>query len=229
MKEKGKETDQVTYSHTQGIGSRTLPQTPSTLPPSSSDTKSEVTQVPDKKWHSIGNFLVVQWLGLCNSTAWGPGLIPDWGTNPSSPAVRLKIKATVFAHCELTLWASLVAQIVKNPPAVQETQVWALGWEDPLEKGMATHSSILAWRIPWRETWWAKSHGVTKSQTRLGNFCFFTFPYAGFIYLFLATPMWEIDELQVRYLQLAPCLHSLRQEMAGLQLRHLQSASCLSS
>ena len=45
-------------------------------------------------------------------------------------------------------WASLVAQLVKNPPAVQETWVWFLGWEDPLEKGKATYSSILAWRIP---------------------------------------------------------------------------------
>ena len=47
--------------------------------------------------------------------------------------------------------ASLVAQMVKNPPAMQETQVQSLGWEDPLEKEMATHSSILAWRIPWTE------------------------------------------------------------------------------
>ena len=46
-------------------------------------------------------------------------------------------------------WASLVAQLVKNPPAVQETWVRSLGWVDPLEKGKATHSSILAWRIPW--------------------------------------------------------------------------------
>ena len=45
----------------------------------------------------------------------------------------------------------LVAQMVKNPPAMQETQVWTLGLEDPLEKGMATHSSIPAWRIPWTE------------------------------------------------------------------------------
>ena len=45
--------------------------------------------------------------------------------------------------------ASLVAQLVKNPPAVQETPVGFLGLEDPLEKGAATHSSILAWRIPW--------------------------------------------------------------------------------
>ena len=46
-------------------------------------------------------------------------------------------------------WASLVAQLVKNPPAVREIWVRSLGWEDPLKKGIATHSSILAWRIPW--------------------------------------------------------------------------------
>ena len=45
--------------------------------------------------------------------------------------------------------AALIAQLVKNPPAVPETLVQFLGWEDPLEKGKATHSSILAWRIPW--------------------------------------------------------------------------------
>ena len=45
--------------------------------------------------------------------------------------------------------ASLVAQLVKNLPAIQETWVGSLGWEDPLEKGKTTHSSILAWRIPW--------------------------------------------------------------------------------
>ena len=48
-------------------------------------------------------------------------------------------------------WASLVAQLVKNPPAMQETWVQSLGWEDPLEKGKATHSSTLDWRIPWTE------------------------------------------------------------------------------
>ena len=48
-------------------------------------------------------------------------------------------------------WASLVAQTVKTPPATWDTWVRSLGWEGPLEKGMATHSSILAWRIPWAE------------------------------------------------------------------------------
>ena len=48
-------------------------------------------------------------------------------------------------------WASLVAQLVKNSMAMQETWVQSLGWEEPLEKEMATHSSTLAWRIPWME------------------------------------------------------------------------------
>ena len=53
--------------------------------------------------------------------------------------------------CWILVGASLVAQMVKSPPAVWETWVQSLGWEAPLEKGMATHSSILAWRIPWTE------------------------------------------------------------------------------
>ena len=66
-------------------------------------------------------------------------------------------------------WASLVAQMVKNPTAVQETWVRSLDWEDPLEEGMATHSSILAWRIPMdRGAWW-EAHGVTKSWTQLST------------------------------------------------------------
>ena len=51
----------------------------------------------------------------------------------------------------MLLWAPLIAKLVRNLPAMQETQVQSLGWEDPLEKEMATHSSILAWRIPWTE------------------------------------------------------------------------------
>ena len=61
-------------------------------------------------------------------------------------------------------WASLVAQLVKNPPAMQETWIRSLGWENPLEKGKATHSSILAWRI----------HGLqfmgSQSRTQLSDF-----------------------------------------------------------
>ena len=62
--------------------------------------------------------------------------------------------------------SSLVAQLVKDLPATRETLVRFLGWEDPLEEGMATHSSILAWRIPMdRGAWWATVHGVAKSGT----------------------------------------------------------------
>ena len=58
--------------------------------------------------------------------------------------------------------------MVKNLPAMWETWVRSLDWEDPLEKGMATHSSILAWGIPKdRGAWWATVHGVAKRQTRL--------------------------------------------------------------
>ena len=61
--------------------------------------------------------------------------------------------------------ASFIAQSVKIPPAMQETRVQFLGWEDPVEKGMATHSSILAWRIPMnRGAQQTTVHGVTKSQ-----------------------------------------------------------------
>ena len=69
--------------------------------------------------------------------------------------------------------ASLVAQLVKNPPAMQETWVRSLGWEDPLVEGMATLSSIIAWRIPIdRGAWLTTVHGVAKSQTELSDFHF---------------------------------------------------------
>ena len=61
--------------------------------------------------------------------------------------------------------SSLVAQTVKNVPAMREVWVGSLGWEDPLEEGKATHSNILAWRIPMdREAWWAAAHGVAELE-----------------------------------------------------------------
>ena len=69
------------------------------------------------------------------------------GTCPHSSCFPVLLHPpSLFLGC---LWASLVAQLVKNPPAMRETWVQSLHWEDPLEKGKATHSSILAWRIPW--------------------------------------------------------------------------------
>ena len=75
----------------------------------------------------------------CNSG--DPGLIPGWGKFPGEG----------LGYPLQYSWASLVAQMVKNPPAMHEIWVRFLGWEDPLQKGKATHSSILAWRIPWTE------------------------------------------------------------------------------
>ena len=85
----------------------------------------------------------------CN--AGDPSLIPGSG---KSPGEGVGYPLQYF-------WASLLAQMVKNPPAMQEIWVQSLGWEGPLEEGMATHSSILAWRIPMdRGAWQSTVHGV---------------------------------------------------------------------
>ena len=69
----------------------------------------------------------------------------------AAPGTRASVTAHVGGKSEKegTRVAPLVAQLVKNPPAVRETWIRPLGWEDPLEKGKAPHSSVLAWRIPW--------------------------------------------------------------------------------
>ena len=64
---------------------------------------------------------------------------------------KMCLRIVKFSPLSLFLRASLIAQLLKNLPAMQETWVRSLGWEDPQEKGMATHSSILAWKIPWTE------------------------------------------------------------------------------
>ena len=86
---------------------------------------------PDKDKDKVGKE------SACN--AGDPGLIPGLGRSAGEG-----IGYPLQYSC-----ASLVAQLVKNPPAMQETWVRSLGWEDLLEKGEATHSSILAWKIPW--------------------------------------------------------------------------------
>ena len=76
--------------------------------------------------------------------------------------VSINVKAYQNVYLK---WASLVAQMVKNLPAMWETWVRSLGWEKSLEEGMATHSSVLAWVIPMdRGAWWAIVHGVAKSR-----------------------------------------------------------------
>ena len=94
----------------------------------------------------------------CN--AGDPGSIPGSGRSPGEG----------IGYPFLYSWASLVAQTVKNLPAVQETWVQSLGWEDPLEKGKTPHSSVLAWRIPLDGgSWQATVHRVTESQTRVSD------------------------------------------------------------
>ena len=90
----------------------------------------------------------------------GPGSIPGLGRSPGD---RI--------GCPLQYsWAPLVAQMIKNLPAMRKTWVWSLGWEDPLEKGTETHSRILVCRIPMdRRTQRATVHRVAKSWTRLSN------------------------------------------------------------
>ena len=76
-------------------------------------------------------------------------------TNAKEPMEKSEPSYTVGGNkCKLSLWGigvSLVAQTVKHLPAMLETRVQSMGWEDPLEKEMATHSSTLAWKIPWTE------------------------------------------------------------------------------
>ena len=89
------------------------------------------------------------------SNAGYPGLIPGLGRSPGK-GIEYPLQYS---------WASLVAQLEKNPSAMPETWVRSLGWEDPLEKETATHSNILTWRIPWT----VESMG-SQSWTRLSNF-----------------------------------------------------------
>ena len=64
------------------------------------------------------------------------------------------------------LLLGIIPQLIKNTPAMQETWVLSMCWKDPLKEGMATHSSVLVWRIPMdRGAWWAAVHGVAQSQT----------------------------------------------------------------
>ena len=68
--------------------------------------------------------------------------------------------STVSKFVPYLICGALVAKLVKNPPAMRETWVRSLGWEDPLEKGKASHSSILAWRIPWTVSWGHKESAL---------------------------------------------------------------------
>ena len=96
--------------------------------------------------HGILQARILEWvaISLFKGSSW-----PRDKTQVSCNAGRLfNVRTTRMCFI---IWASLVAQMVKNPPALQETQIQSLGWEDPPEKEMATYSIILAWKIPWAE------------------------------------------------------------------------------
>ena len=121
---------------------------------------------------------------ICLHSQWHYGRIPV--PLYSSPGEEWLVRSVFWILPVLKLWrrgspapdcvalmihgAFRVAQLVRNMPAMWETCLQSLGWEDPLEEGMTTHSSILAWRIPVnRGTWRATVHGVRKSRTRLSD------------------------------------------------------------
>ena len=125
----------------------------------------KVYEAWEKNARKITNITRSRFLGssagkesACN--AGDPGLIPELGRCPGE-GIGYPLQYS---------WASLVVQMVKKPPTMRETWVQSLGWEGSLEEGMATHSSILAWRIPMdRGAWWATVHGLTKNRTWLSN------------------------------------------------------------
>ena len=109
-----------------------------------------------RKWQPTPVFFPDSSVGkesTCNAE--DPSLIPGWGRS-AQEGIGYPLQCS---------WASLVTYLVKNTPTMQETWVRFLDWEDPLEKSKATHSSILAWRIPWT----VRSMG-SQSRTRLRNF-----------------------------------------------------------
>ena len=89
----------------------------------------------------------------------------DAGDSGSIPGLGRSTGAGIGHQLQYS-WVSLVAQMVKNPPATGKTWIQSLGWEDLLDESMATHSSILVWKIPMdRGAWRATGHGVAKNQT----------------------------------------------------------------
>ena len=93
----------------------------------------------------------------------------DWATNVQGCTALRNASQVLFSFCGCC-GASLTVQKVKNLPAMRETWLWSLGQVDPLKKGMATHSSILQWRVPTgRRPWWAAVHGVSKQSDTTGG------------------------------------------------------------
>ena len=101
-----------------------------------------------RKWQPAPGFLPGKHYGrrsLVGYSPWGHKVRHDLATKQQQNPKGRYIRVLFFKG------ASLVTDMVKNPPVMRETWVWSLGWEDSLEEGMVTHSGVLAWRIPWTE------------------------------------------------------------------------------
>ena len=137
-----------------------------------------------------------------------PPILPRAHDHSSSFSISPRIWDPSCPFCiptQLFFWDSLIAQTVKSLPAVLETQVQSLGWEDPLKKEMATHSSILACKIPWmEETWQVTVHGVAESWTQLSDFTSLHFAQ---------TPWWVVwtilSSTSLIPLHLIPTVHAV--------------------
>ena len=101
----------------------------------------------------------------------------SWDSGQAEPELRVGGAWRQIGSCQAVVGVTLVSQTGKNLPAMQETWVRSLGWEDPLEKGVATCSSILGWRIPWSEepSRLYIVHGVSNNWTWPSNWFFFYF------------------------------------------------------
>ena len=120
----------------------------------------------NSKYTGVGSLSLLQWIFPTQESDWGllqcrrPRFDSWFGWSPGE-GIGYPLQYS---------WASLVTQLVKNPRAMWETWVQSLGWEDPVEEGMAIHSSILAWRTFMdRGAWWAIVYGVTKNRTWLND------------------------------------------------------------
>ena len=125
--------------------------------------------------HASRGIAHAQWQSMCRKLL--TGLAPFLGSEVSSKDTGIQSLYNSTLTRQVFIWLSknisLVAQRLKHLPPTQETLVRSLGWEDPLEKEMATHSSILAWRIPWTEEPGRLQSTGSQSWTWLSDFTFF--------------------------------------------------------
>ena len=150
---------ELAQTHVHGVSGAIQPSHPLSVPPFSSCLQSFLASgsFPISQFFASGGqrirasasaSVLPMNIQDCFPSRW-TGLISLQSKGLSRVLQHHSSKASILWHSAFFIRASLIAQLVKNLPAMQKTWIRSLGWEDPLEKGKATHSSILAWRIPW--------------------------------------------------------------------------------